>query len=392
MSPGDSMDPQAILDQRAADYARMRVYPLASALIHIANHVSAIPGRKNLIWISGGVKAMGSVSPQQNAPLFGTSTTVESQHLPDKLKLSDMGYRLSEPKYVQTQQELFRAVIEACNAANVALYSVDVRGLTVGRTGMDVSQRGGSGLVTPSSLQGQLNGLAGEQDVRFVYRQFADGTGGTAFYGNNDLKEGMSKAFDDGRYAYTIGYYPNHGTWKGDFRKIQINVARPDMHARYRDGYYATEDIDGLQTDPEKQIQEMGNSPLDSTALSMMVSVRHMKTQPASTLGAEHELEFQVGVDVAQLLLEQGGGHRKGSIDLVFIQRDEKGQALAAEKKHVDLDFSDAQYQGLLTAGAIFERHLVLNEQAKDVRVLVRDGGSGQIGTVTVALKGFVGK
>ena len=62
---------------------------------------------------------------------------------------------------------------------------------------------------------------------------------------------------------------------------------------------------------------------------------------------------------------------------------------VAAEKKHIDLDFTDAQYQGLQTSGAIFERHLTLVSSAKDVRVLVRDAASGQIGTVTVPLKSF---
>lgn len=364
------------------DYMRYRVVPEMAALIGIANHVAVIPGRKNLIWISAGV-----------------SGSSQRQPLPEKIKLADIGYRLSEPEYANTADELLKAVMESCNAANVVLYGVDVHGVTTTATNMDVSQRSSAGTRTGSvvpSPQGLNNAnlgiMAREQNLRDTFRVLAEGTGGTAFYGNNNLPEGMQKAFDDGRYAYTIGYYPNHETWNGAFRKVEIKVARQDVHARYRDGYYAKEDIDGLQSDPEKQIQETGNSPLDSTALSMMVSVRHMKAQPASTLGAEHELEFQIGVDVAQLQLEQSGGHRKGSIDLVFIQRDEKGQALAAEKKHVDLDFTDTQYQGMLTAGAIFERHLVLNEQAKDVRVLVRDGGSGQIGTVTVALKNFVAR
>lgn len=352
-----------------ADYARYQVYPEVSALIHIANHVAGIPGRKNLIWISGGV------------------TLMRDQHLPNRVRLSDMGYQLGKPEYAETEEELLRAVVESCNVANTVMYAVDVRGLR-GVASADPSQgavagRASSINVNPMTSTGvAMRGLSAQEDVRFIYRILADQTGGTAFYGNNDLTEGMAKAFDDGRYAYTIGYYPDHGAWDGSFRKIQIKVSEEGLHTRYRDGYYATPDNAG-PADEEKQMQEAANSPLDSNALSMMVSGRHV--QPMT----KRELEFQVGVDVAQLLLDHTGGHWKGGIDLAFVQRDDKLEVIAADKKRVDLDFTDKQYQSLLSVGAIFERHLELLAEAKDVRVIVRDAGSGQIGTVTVPLKAF---
>ena len=357
--------------QLVEEYARLRVYPEVGALIGIANHVALIPGRKNLIWITGGVRM-----------------SVRNQDLPEKLKLSDLGYRLATPEYAATENDLLRAVGESFNAANVVMYGVDVHG-TQTDPGFAPTQRSGpgagtSGVPTPSSaLRASQRRLDAEQGLRDTYRKLADETGGNAFYGNNDITEGMAKAFDDGRYAYTLGYYPNHGTWDGSFRKIQMKVSDEKVSVRYRDGYYATPENAPTAALVERQLQDAANSPLDSTALSMMVSARHV--QPATT----RELEFQVGVDVAQLLLEHAGGHWKGGIDLVFVQRDEIAQVLAADKKRVDIDFTDAQYQGLLGSGAIFERHIALVPTAQDVRAIVRDASSGQIGTVTVPLKSF---
>lgn len=370
--PQDSLVPRTSEDRAEleAEYARMRLYPEIAALIGIANHVASIPGRKNLIWISAGLKVMGD------------------PHLPNKVRLSELGYRLEKPEYAEDEEGLLRAVVESCNAANTVMYGVDAHGVQVA-TGMDPNRRSGlgassSGVVTPqTALRASQGRLGAQENVRFIYRMLADETGGTAFYGNNDLTEGMAKAFDDGRYAYTIGYYPDHGTWDGSFRKIQIKVSEEGVHARYRDGYYATADNAGNEGEKEKKILEAASSPLDSSALSMMVSGRHV--QGPTT----RELEFQAGVDVAQLLLDHAGGHWKGGIDLAFVQRDDKLEVIAADKKHVDLDFTDAQYQSLLTVGAIFERHLTLLPEAKDVRAIVRDTGSGQIGTVTVPLKTF---
>lgn len=359
-------------EQMVEEYSRLQVYPEVGALIGIANHVALIPGRKNLIWISGAV------------PL-----SVSEQYLPEKVRLSDLGYRLGEPVYAEKQVDLFRAVTQSCNAANVVMYGIDVHGVQTGvglSSGMSAANRTapmGASIQTNLAAMASLNA---EQSRRDTFRMMADETGGAAFFGNNDLTEGMAKAFDDGRYAYTIGYYPDHGTWDGSFRKIQIKVDDPGAHARYRDGYYATADKARTAADNEKQLQDAGNSPLDSNALSMMVSVRHVKPQPVTG----PELDFQIGVDVAQLLLEHSGGHWKGSVDLVFLQRDETGQALAAEKKRIDLDFSDAQYQAMLSSGAIFERHLTINAGAKDVRAILRDATSGQVGSVTVPLKSFL--
>jgi VWFA-related protein len=359
-------------EQMVEEYARLRLYPEVGALIGIANHVALIPGRKNLIWITGGVRM-----------------AVRNQDLPEKVKLSDLGYRLTTPEYAVTENDLLRAVGESFNAANVVMYGVDVHG-TQTDPGFSPTQRSGpgagsSGVPTPSSaLRASQRRLDAEQGLRDTYRKLADETGGTAFYGNNDITEGMAKAFDDGRYAYTLGYYPDHGTWDGSFRKIQVKVNDEKVSVRYRDGYYATPENAPNAAQAEKQLQDAANSPLDSNALSMMLSVRHV--QPQTTT---RELEFQVGLDVAQLLLEHAGGHWKGGIDLVFVQRDEIAQVVAADKKRVDVDFTDAQYQSLLGSGAIFERHVTLVSAAKDVRAIVRDSSSGQIGTVTVPLKNF---
>jgi len=288
LNPRDATQRDEIRDERT----RYRLYPLISAIIAIANHVATIPGRKNLIWISGG-------------------TPLTLYNSPDRIKLSEFGYTAGGPKYAETGAQFVRAAAESCNAANVVMYSVDVRGVTLLNTGMDPSQRsmGGSLQAQQSSALGRL---AHQQEIRDTFRTFADDTGGIAFYGSNDIAGSLQDSFDDSRYSYTIGYYPDHNTWDGKFRKLQVKVDRKTSHVRYRDGYFAVPDQAAPQDNPQQLLQNAANSPLDSSALSMMVSVRH--PQPPDN----HQLEFQVGVDVAQLFLQHAGGHYKGGIDLRF--------------------------------------------------------------------------
>ncbi len=81
-----------------------------------------------------------------------------------------------------------------------------------------------------------------EQDARNTSQLLADRTGGIAFFGNNDVSGIMRRALDDGRYAYTLGFYPDHGKWDGKFRKIKIEVKSDGARIRYRQGYFAGKD------------------------------------------------------------------------------------------------------------------------------------------------------
>lgn len=372
--PQESVNPSTAVQREIIqnEYDETRLYPLISAFIAIANHVAGIPGRKNLIWISGGTRLqLGSLSRRVN--------------------LAKLGYKAGGMKTAETGYELFRAAAESFNYANVALYGVDVKGVEVD-SGISPGNRNVAGTassITPNpmaSSQSAMGRLAAEQDTRDSFRMLADETGGLALYGNNRIDEGMTHAFDDGRFAYTIGYYPNHGKWDGSFRKIQVKVKTPDVRVRNRDGYFASRDNEGIAAEAEQKLKEAANSPLDSTAIGMMVSGQHVK--PPTT----RELDFQVGVNVAQLALAHSAGHWKGGIDLMFVQRTTGIDVVAAEKKHLGLDFTDEQYQNLLKAGAIFERHVEIAPDSDDVRVIVQDSTSGVIGSVTVPMKTFFPK
>jgi VWFA-related protein len=360
LNPRDATQRDELRDERT----RYRLYPVISAIISIANHVATIPGRKNLIWISGG-------------------TPLTLYNAPDRIKLSELGYTVGEPKYAETGAQFIRAAAESCNAANVVMYTVDVHGVTMLNTGAGPEQRSMGG-----SLQDQqksaLGRMAHQQDVRDTFRTFADDTGGIAFYGNNDIAGSLQDAFDDSRYSYTIGFYPENTTWDGKFHKIEVKVDRKTSHIRHRDGYFATPDDSQPQDDPQKLLQNAANSPLDSSALSLMVSVQHVESVE------DRQLKFQVGVDVAQLLLQHSGGHWKGGLDLGWVQRNDIGEVVAAQKQHVDLDFSDPEYKNLQTQGAIFQRTLPINPDSHDVRVVALDPATLQVGTVTIPMKQFI--
>ena len=157
-------------------------------------------------------------------------------------------------------------------------------------------------------------------------------TGGKAFFGSNDIRNAMRRAFDDGRYAYTIGFYPQHGNWNGQFRELKVKVQAAGVRLRYRRGYLAFADRSDAEAVVGVGLQEAAMSPMESTSLGVIVSGK-----PAGGATAR-EVALRMGIDVKQFLLQESDHHHKGSLDLLLVQRKATGAVISAEKQHVELN------------------------------------------------------
>jgi hypothetical protein len=192
----------------------------------------------------------------------------------------------------------------------------------------------------------------------------------------------VRKAFDDARYAYTIGFYPDHGQWKGEYRKISIRTNIKGAQLHYRAGYFAeAEGVNGDEARTMAAMQEAAMSPLDATGLGMVVDG---KLEGAAT---GRKIELHVGLDPKQLLMQNAGSHQKLAVDLYFVQRDAKGEMVAAGKQRFKLDLDEKQHEDLSKAGLVLTWHLTISPQATEACMLVRDAGSGALGSVTMPVQ-----
>ncbi len=358
------------------------VISTANALQAIADHVAVVPGRKSLVWVSGGFPLQiginnigatdrdslsfansnvptGSQADATDQPLGGSSN-------PNQLPRPDRDQR---PTFTPNVNR----AIQALNRANVSIYPVDVHGVELS-AGMDSGAR-----VASTNLS--AGGFSGRQDRLDTFKLLADRTGGVAFYGNNDIGEGIRRAFDDGRYTYTLGFYPDHNNWNGKFREIKVQVKTPGVQLRYRKGYFAVPERSDSPDTVQAALQDAAFSPLEATNLGMIVL-----TKPVGA-GADGKLDLRVALDPKQLLLKLSDGRHKGALDMMFLQNSPTGEVLAAEKQHFDMNFEDKQLAYMATAGLILERHLTIFPQAAQLRVIVRDAASGTLGSVVIPAK-----
>ena len=323
-----------------------------AALAAIADHVAGIPGRKSLVWVSGGIPIqIGAGLAGLPGPDRETATSFN-----DDLKLA----------------------AQALSRADMAVYAVDSHGVEVA-TGTNPGMRGK--LDSPSLSSS--SGFFARQDLRDSSKLLADETGGLAIFGNNGIRDAMSRVFDDGRYAYTIGFYPDHHDWNGKFRKIKIQVKTEGAQVRYRKGYFASANRSDSEDVVKTALKGAAESPLDATDIGIIISGK--TADPVSA----RNLDLHIGLDPKQLLLEESEDHRKGAVDLYFLQRDGSGAILASEKQHLGLNLEEKQYEYLCKVAMVLDRHVIIQPRTTEIRVVVRDAGSGAFGSVSMPASAF---
>lgn len=143
-------------------------------LSQMANTLSQYPGRKNVIWFSGG----------SNFFL-----------IPDDIQSPDM-----------------RTLYDRLEAERIAVYPIDVRGLLV--------------RINPQILEQQL--LMGAE---------AAATGGKAYYNTNAIAQSAFHILSNSSDFYTITYRPNDLHRQGKWHKVRIAVDGP-YRLSYRRGYF----------------------------------------------------------------------------------------------------------------------------------------------------------
>jgi VWFA-related protein len=123
-------------------------------------------------------------------------------------------------------QSDMREVYDTANRNNVAIYSIDPRGLP----GFEFDINEGVNIQTDSTY------LRSTQDT---LRELAENTDGRAIVNRNDLDVGMRQITKDSSAYYLIGYNSSQAPSDGKFHEIKVRVKRPGVQVRARKGYWA---------------------------------------------------------------------------------------------------------------------------------------------------------
>lgn len=324
-----------------------RVLSTLAALKAIASHLANVPGRKNLIWVSGG---------------FPLDYGFDQE--PDPRRAD----------FRRTYYDETEAAVRAVNNAGISIYPVDARGLIIGRDAMTADMP--PGRFNPR--QPPRAKLAPTVPNLDTMRLLADRTGGRASYNTNDLKTAIRNAIDDSKVTYTLAYYPAENAQDGKFHEIKIKVDRPGINVRYRKGYFALSDIAQSDKTRKSDLSTAVWTPVDATSvgLNARVDIPGAPDQSAMIVYAQ--------IDPLGITLEQNNGRWQGKLDLLFVQRDDQGHEYTGATDTLTLNLLRENYLKVIRSGIIYKKDLQRDLKATNLRIVVRDGATGAMGTLTM--------
>jgi len=349
ISPGD--DPAARMrrfivnaDAVQGAYQQERaIEDTMKAFLSIALSLSGIPGRKSLIWATG------------SFPF-----TLDS---PSSLPGGNLAL-------------LYERTMRALNDAQVAVYPVDLRGLV------------GTSLIADATYSGGMSGpefasnAAGRSWLQnssvTSLKNFAEMTGGRAYFNSNDLTTGFKQAADDSSSYYLLGYSLDSHDTKPGWRKLQVLVQHKDCEVRARNGVLFTNTTIDPQLTHQADIDFAMNSPFDSTGIPVTV-----QWQGLSPDGDKKKAGFALHLPATSVIDEAD----QNRFDVDFIAQATRQGASAGHAGQTIKGTIPASTLDKIKAEGIFYRNaLELPPGEYQVRFVVRDNLNGKIGSVSAAL------
>ncbi len=349
------------------DYAEtVRALRTSEALQVIAEHLRGVPGRKTLIWISGGFPIeLGLHGSGANLPKDSISAS-QSRGKSGKggggassgpVQARNTG--LAElPGTQQSFEDDVKRSIAALNEADVAVYPVDARGVIVAAPFQaDRASYGKSSRQPKANLQPDYN--------YDTLEKLANETGGRAFHHLNDLNHAVQDAMDDARVSYSLTFYPAAETLDDSYHKLQVEIHRPGVTAHYRLGYQAS--------------KQAGEAPKLSDAITDPIA-RSGIGFTAHLAPTEGGYSLSLVIDPRNVTLESKDGKWIGSMQFLVVV----GQV--EQLTNVPLSLTDAVYRAVQEKGLTLGARVKAPPGATGFSIGLRDVPTGVVGTLHVPL------
>jgi Ca-activated chloride channel family protein len=106
---------------------------------------------------------------------------------------------------------------------------------------LNLAKRSETAIYTIGLQPREVSGLKGFREAEFVLKQLAQETGGRAFFVQrvDELTDVYGQIADELSSQYTMGYASKNPRRDGGFRRLVVQVKRPNVTPRTKRGYYA---------------------------------------------------------------------------------------------------------------------------------------------------------
>ena len=317
-------------------------------LRQMATYLSQLPGRKNILWFSGG----------------------------STLYLRDDG----ESYY---DSAMWRELYDELEQERIAVYPIDARGLT---TYSNIS------MFAQQSLMNET----------------ARATGGQAFYNNNGLKEITGHVLNSDGSFYTLTYSPHDLHLDNKWHKVRMTLNEEGYQLSYRRGYFADGSPGGAEQ-PQKTSARtrllLDGEKVQLPAMRSLPIIFHARVLPASDPAVDSaqklavsipapppkkgsvafSIRYSLPLDAFTQQTVDGKPEVIFGVAAVVLNRDGRAVDSHAERVTMTLneDVARLNPNGLLA----FDQRLNLKKDDQYLYLAVWDATSGRLGTLQIPLQ-----
>lgn len=318
-----------------------------NAFLGIAWSLSGVPGRKSLIWATGGFPF--SMTSADSVPGGYLST-------------------------------LYERTMLALNESEISVYPVDVRGLMNNSLFADASRS--NSVSGPTALRQMTNRGWLQQSKFDTLNDFADMTGGKAFYNTNDLAGSFKRAADDGASYYMLGYYLDTHNTRPGWRKLQVKLAQKekDVEIRSRTGFFVTNATMNPALTRDIDMSNALHSPIEGTGVPMTVEWITVASD-----GDKKKAEFLAHMPAGSLSFDPAGRDQL-NFEFAAMAYDKNGKEAGKALQRFTRPVPQDQLATVRANGVGFRNAIELAPGTYTVRFVVRDNVTGKVGSVTAPL------
>ena len=387
---------QGMQDIQHIEGTDSRVDITTDSLMQLARYLSAIPGRKNLVWLSESFPiAIGIIESVNN-------NTVENRNYSQKL----------------------RRMTNLLAESQVAVYPIDVRGVVAGGfeaaspnapsgpPPLDPSSIGTAKILapTPQTPQGfgELDEIAEERNT---LAEVAISTGGKAFYSANDIRSAIATAVEEGSAYYTLSYTSTNKVYNGKFRKIKVALAEKQKGYRlhYRQGYYAepekntAPDADLARSSrmmamqhaspPSRQIlfsatvTPIGSKrKMNQSEIGEVIPVSAKKPALPPVIDVQHyTIDYSLDGSAVRFVPQKNGAYQS-VLTLMAASFNSEGTMLTGVS-HIGIsNLQPSVYNDAIGGKIVLHEEAFVPVQSAWLRLGIQDQMSGHIGTIEIPL------
>jgi len=271
-------------------------------------------------------------------------------------------------------QSALRAATAAAVKANVSIYPVDVRGLSAFPPGGQAQEASlhGQSAYSGASVLNDLNSNASSQETLYT---LADDTGGKAFMDTNDFSGVFKQVQKDTSAYYVLGYTSTNHLKDGRFRRIKVQVNRPDIKLEYRPGYYAGRDFQHMkQTDREQQLEDELAAELPQTDVAVYAGTAYFRQDDS-----HYYLAVSLVIPGTQIPFVQEKDKDSATIDIIGVVLESAKFPMGRQRDTMKLAVDSAQQ--VRRKNVQYNTAFVLPPGNFHLKFIVRENRTGRMGS-----------